>query len=571
MNRRVLIAASRRRFSSPQALSELFEPFGWHPQRLQNPRELTQPGEPLYMLSGALPPHLLLLDTPDFDTGAKGVYANREAARQALELADLMLYIFTNSNYANRDNTDFVAEMLTGVGQRKAFLVYRAYPSFDDVEVGKHAMTVARNIYGSRADDFLMGIYRADEDNRVAAGLRPMSLAPLATGGPSLAAALTETDPVPIRLALFSSVLQDVVDIAGGITDEAGICLDELKLYRNALLAIQAECLQIALRHFPLDTVMRRFARIWSRGDPVHIRAMRKTGSFVSFPVKVVSRMIKSAGLREPPPDEKEMSKKVNEQIQSDLLTAANRLYEQILSPRINVSVSPADPTKSRMRQAAARIRRARKLEDDVAPQETSAGRSGQQVFSVEAPVALNDVRKKLRQGNWENLAASVLARSSSVVDFSRHIDSELEHLADTQRSQMNWRAKITQTFAAFLNVLPATAAVTYILSTGDPVGAAGIKIKLGSLFGLHDLYALVALPATSGLKKADRRQLENLLAPVARVWLDDKVQLVRRILEDEISGPLLDRAKEKAETCRELITQLEEKLTLCRTALIQK
>ncbi|MCK7503273.1 MAG: hypothetical protein MZV70_03630 [Desulfobacterales bacterium] len=73
---------------------------------------------------------LILMDTPDFDTGARGRYANRRSAQGALEAADLLIYVFTNSNYNNRDNTDFIARMLTGIGRRKCFLVYRCYPSF---------------------------------------------------------------------------------------------------------------------------------------------------------------------------------------------------------------------------------------------------------------------------------------------------------------------------------------------------------------------------------------------------------------------------------------------------------
>ena len=88
--------------------------------------------------------------------------------------------------------------------------------------------------------------------------------------------------------------------------------------------------------------------------------------------------------------------------------------------------------------------------------------------------------------------------------------------------------SKIRQTFSAFLNVVPATVAVTYILSTGDPVGAVGIKVKLTGLFGLHDLYALVAIPATTGLKRADQKQLDDMLGPIVRTWLNNKLKEVK-------------------------------------------
>ena len=88
----------------------------------------------------------------------------------ALEASDILIYIFTNSNYNNRDNTDFIAQMLTGIGKRNCFLVYRVYPSFTQQEVLDHAKTVAEGIYGELADKYLLGVYRTDEDNDVAAG-----------------------------------------------------------------------------------------------------------------------------------------------------------------------------------------------------------------------------------------------------------------------------------------------------------------------------------------------------------------------------------------------------------------
>jgi len=104
---------------------------------------------------------------------------------------------------------------------------------------------------------------------------------------------------------------------------------------------------------------------------------------------------------------------------------------------------------------------------------------------------------------------------------------------------------KVAQTFWAFLNVLPAAAAVTYVLSTGDPVGGATIKVKLAGLFGLKDLYALVAIPVTRGLKQADQKQLQDMLGPVAQTWLSHKIEKVQEIFEQEITGDILRTAEQ--------------------------
>jgi hypothetical protein len=120
---------------------------------------------------------------------------------------------------------------------------------------------------------------------------------------------------------------------------------------------------------------------------------------------------------------------------------------------------------------------------------------------------------------------------------------ADLKKLADHFRSKMGIWDKISQTFWASLNVLPATAAVTYVLSTGDPVGAAGIKVKLTGLFGAKDLYALVAIPVTTRLKKADQQQLKTMLEPIARAWFDHKLKKVQRLFEKTISGGMIRSA----------------------------
>ena len=165
LNRRVLLCSHPSLFQREGLLALLFQPFGCLPGPLGDPADLAVPGCPLYVASKRVSADLLLMDTPDFDTGARGVYVNRETSRQALETADVLIYIFTNANYNNRDNTDFLADELTQVGTKKCFLVYRVYPTFKAEEVREHATTVARNLYGQDAPNQVIGVYRADESN----------------------------------------------------------------------------------------------------------------------------------------------------------------------------------------------------------------------------------------------------------------------------------------------------------------------------------------------------------------------------------------------------------------------
>ena len=140
--------------------------------------------------------------------------------------------------------------------------------------------------------------------------------------------------------------------------------------------------------------------------------------------------------------------------------------------------------------------------------------------------------------------------------------------LADQLRSRMGLLDQIRQTFAALLNVIPATAAITYILHTGDPVGAAGIKVKLTGIFGIKDLYALIAIPATAGMNRADRRQLEMLLGPVAATWLEHKLEAVQTLFEKQITGQMMAQARSAKEQAQILIPALESALSVCREVI---
>ena len=229
LNRRVLFSIPAARADQTNLLTDLAQPFKSELQPLLDSEQLTVPGEPLYVLNQSPLNNLVILDTPDFDTGAKGTYTNREVTRMALEASDILIYVFTNSNYNNRDNTDFIAQMLTGIGMHKCFLVYRVYPSFTQAEVLDHAMTVARGIYGERADEFLLGVYRTDEDNQVAAGQQFMKLTPLAKQDPEFSEALQSLDGAELRFELYGSILSDVIQRASKIANESKISFAELQ------------------------------------------------------------------------------------------------------------------------------------------------------------------------------------------------------------------------------------------------------------------------------------------------------------------------------------------------------
>jgi hypothetical protein len=222
------------------------------------------------------------------------------------------------------------------------------------------------------------------------------------------------------------------------------------------------------------------------------------------------------------------------------------------------------------MLEAVEVVRSGKDLHRGQIPRVEPADEMGTLTFFVEAHPVVFQEQEKLRDTNWKLVLQSILSRKEVIVELSEEIDRELRSLAESFRSQMGVWTKIRQTFSAFLNVVPATVAVTYILSTGDPIGAAGIKVKLTGMFGLHDLYALVAIPATTGLKKADQKQLDELLGPIVKAWLNDKLKVVKELFEQEITGAIIRAAKDAIDVSDDVLNQIELNIEACRKAMTE-
>ena len=588
INRRILVSAPGELFRQKEFVTTLFRPFGAESKPLEDQCELTQPGCPLYILNSNVPRNMVLLDTPDFDTGARGSYTNRDVVRQALESADILIYLFTNSNYNNRDNTDFISQVLTGIGMRKCFLVYRVYAMVDNREVIDHAMTVARHIYGDNAGRYVMGIYRTDEDNAVAAGEKFMEMRPAREEDPPFNQALRDLDPRVLRPELLASILEGVLNRAEAVAARAERSRDALRLYLDALQAAQSRSVQEALQHFPMDMILNRFSEIWMETDPSHIRAMRSTGNYIGMPFKALSGAARWVGRRVYGGRRETGSADADfrEHIEEDLLNAVSNLHRKALNPEIEVTLPENDPVARRMADAVERIRGE---VDDPSGEEDETGakderppvdrheppprmepgdEKGTVQFRVPAHPAAAAARESLEARNWKRSVDRIMEQKEEILQLSETIQNDLIYLAHVFRKRMKFPDKIRQTVSAFMNVLPATVAVTYILSTGDPVGAAGIKVKLTGLFGLHDLYALVALPATTGLTQADRRQLEALLRPIAQAWLNANLQTVQEIFEKEVTGDLIAAAEAAIEESEPLIQEIESTIDASRKAV---
>jgi hypothetical protein len=239
-------------------------------------------------------------------------------------------------------------------------------------------------------------------------------------------------------------------------------------------------------------------------------------------------------------------------------------LHAQAIGPQITVTGSLNDPVVKRMSQLVDRIRVQRANAEAQNPRAEPAEQNQVLRFFVDTPASVFAEQERLRDQDFRSMLQTILSKKQELLDIPKDLLVDLKALADHFRSKMGVWTKISQTFWASLNVLPATAAVTYVLSTGDPIGAAGIKVKLTGLFGAKDLYALVAIPVTTRLKKADQQQLKTMLEPIAEAWFNHKLKKVQQLFEETITAGTIRNVSQTIEGAAAGIADMQGSMNSC-------
>ncbi|PKN55650.1 MAG: hypothetical protein CVU56_20295 [Deltaproteobacteria bacterium HGW-Deltaproteobacteria-14] len=548
LNRRVLVAVHPAQTARPDFLAELFLPFGAPPTPMGDRQVLTTPGPPVYVAQAALPRGVILLDTPDFDVGAAGAYLNRDVAAPVLSAADVLVYIFTNATYNAKANTDFIRGQLTAIGRRPCVLVYRVYQSYSEADVLAHAETVAYNLYGDDWREHVLAIFRADDDNAVAAGAAAM-IPRRVGGGPGLLDTLSALDPRELRREQNGVMLADVARAAGATRDAARGERALLALYRDALRLATSHGVATALAELPLNRIVERIREVFEQTDPGFIRFSRRAGRVTGAPFRGLMRLVKGAdpAAATPAVDPREL-------VRGSLIAAANTLRRQALGEEISAVTSAGDPDGASLIDRVAAVREARGLHGGERPlAEPSHAGGGVNLF-IAAPPALDAARASLLARDWSAALARISEHASELLELPAALDAELASIVADFRRDLPFLKRARAALVASLNLVPPMLGIVYVFATADPVGGTSISAKLGSLFGLNDLWATVTIPASSGLDDLTRAHLKRLLDPVVQRWLATRAEPVGALLDAEVIGPVLSEATRRVDAADALL-----------------
>ncbi|NLG48498.1 MAG: GTPase domain-containing protein [Chloroflexi bacterium] len=537
---RVLLAGHPSVLSGPGVAEALLHRLQETPVRWQADMDTTQPGPPLYASSPEIPPNLLLIDTPDFDTGETGRLLNRERAEPVLRTAEVVLYLFTNTVYNNLSNARFMADVVGGIGGRPTILVYRISRAAPDDEVLEHCRTVARKLYGMEGDGpfprQVVGIYRTPESDAVAEGQATPRLIPLSpiTGGRSLHQLLADLDVAEIKRHVFDADLRSIHAGATIELEELRGQAEQAQLYRQALQSAMAQQALEALQAFPVNEAVTLATRLFLETSPGYVKVLRGTGRVFAAPLRGLQALSHKLAAWSGMEEGEQRARGVEDTLSQDLVVAANTLRNRLMDDALIVRVAQGDEllqaTRARARQPVADL-----PQPIVEP-------LGQRAYNLHIPVpqVVLHAQNALMAHDWEQTARTLRETARRLIGLPSDIEAELRTSVAEFRQGMTWQQRVRETFFASLSALPPLLGVTYTLLTVNPVAGAGVWIPLESIFGLNDLWALVSIPASVGLSEQERKQLEQMITPVFKLWLQRRVTAIVQTFQATVCQPIL-------------------------------
>lgn len=543
--------------------------FKTKPVRWEDPDDATRQGAPLVISSRAMRRNLVLIDTPDFDTGEGEQLRNRELAMPALQTSEILLYIFTNAIYNNASNTEFMRDILGAVGGREAILVYRVSRVLEDDEALKHIRKVATNLYpGSpltghaQLPEQVLGCYRVHESDEIALGKRTPGLEPLAET-PLLDDLLSEIDVGSLKQRVLDRELEEVT--RGARTSLAAVRTSsrQVELFREALDKLVVMHATQALRSFPKEEAFRLVQVLWNKSSPRALRLMRGTGKVVASPLYLAygaySRTrdwMRGEGLTA---RDKERIK--HEAMEKDLIEGANRLRVHLLKTLERLHVTEPHAGKRHTLPPIATLVQeyldAHGTDDVGLPRYEVTG-SGEVNAVLPTPPLLREPLNTLETLEWQQLVAELRARVPELAGISPEIRQRIESEVSSFRENMSSIGKVREALFSGVAVLPPVLAVTYVLSTGDPVTGSTIAVKLGSVFGIQDLWAVMTIPASTGLNEVDRKQLAAMLGPIINRWFESRVLQVRDLYRRLLLTPVEEAINASLPADAEVFTTIE-------------
>ena len=508
------------------------------PVLLKSPNEMLEPGKTLYVESDNIPEQMAVLDTPDFDTGDKNAFANRDAAEKVLAVSDVLIYLFTNQTYNIKANTDFVRSAISNIGRRKVVLVYRCSVVIPEEKVVEHMHVVLRNLFPDSPDPRLeaLGLYRIDESDAVARGDADPVLRPL-PGCADIMDLINGLDIVEVRKDALQSQCAAIVKEMKNALDKASLSRYELIAYRDSVRFLTRFAVRSSLNNFPQQKLMERFASCWKAAQPGYVRAMHRVGKAIPVvaksPIYAWKWLNKKINGKEDGSAPQSTTEEFEETFRNDFNDSLGKLCADLCQPILTVEVSSsldgADDLRTAVKELAARREREYGYYTHG---------SSKVECSVSRPLVLAqelcEEVKRITDVDKDGLITDAVKIACSIKD----VEEAIGVLVDEARRNMGRWEKIKECLWATTTTLPAMGAIAWIACTGNPVAGSGVSAWLAAYFGAGDALVVTAtIPSSLKLDDANKKLLDEKLKTLCEAWLEKKCKPIYDLVDNNITS----------------------------------
>lgn len=498
------------------------------PVPIKTPDEMLNPGAPLYVESPRIPEQIAVLDTPDFDTGDKDEFANRGAAEEILASSDVLVYLFTNQTYNNKANTDFVRKAISGIGRRKVVLVYRCSAAYPDEEVEEHVDTVLRNLFPDSGNprQEVLGRYRMDESDAVVKGAADPTIRPL-TGGVDMMALITGLDIVETRKDCLRSQCESITEKLKDVIETADARRWELVAYRDSVRAMAWHAVLDGLKNFPQGPLMEKFVACWRASQPALVRLVHWPGRKLSQMTGWIRGKFKGDDRAEQPSTAEEYRKRFLD----DFKDSISKLLSKLSQPALSVEVSSVSEETKELCDALRNLVSRHVKDYGFSPFGKEKAECSVPKPSLLKPTLENEIRVITSQDKDE-----LVGEAARIACLDADLANDIQALVDETRKKRRFWEKSKEGLWAAVATLPPIAAVTWTFCTYDAVVGTGVVAHLGAFFGLGDLWATLAIPASLGLDAANKHFLEKGLKGLYEKWFNRKREPILKLIEGHIT-----------------------------------
>ncbi len=561
--RRMVAAIHPKVVADERKMASLFERFraNARPQKLKAADEALQPGDPVYVECPDVPEHLVLIDTPDFDVGTREGFTNRASAKEILDVADAILYIATNATYNNKANTDFVRDILSEVGLRKVALLYRFSPVFDDDIVREHMGVLLSNLYPDErtAKESCIGIWRIDESNDVAAGVREPEIRPLA-GGIPLAGALASLDPTKTRADVMRTTIEDALGCAEGWVGESRTEALKFEAYRDALRFQTSAVCRECLAQPPQRDILRLFAEEWERAQPWAVR----NGHWLSRSSVKALRSVAKVFKKKEQTQEKELDFRT--EFRKTFLKNAEILQNSREAPCCRIKFPRSDrdmqPLVGVLRELARKTPDKYSIVEDV--RESGEKKTREEVYSAMVFRPQLPIRANPEGISPGEALSRMVDKAADVMGETESVRPEIRKLVQSIREGMSFWNSAKEWLFASLDTAVVIGSFTYVAATGDAFTGG----TLLSLFGLNDLVAVPALGAfLAAHGNIDKKAAERQIAALFTTWAQGKAGGIRAILENGITGADIAACDNRCKSLNDSLANLGQDIQNARNS----